>query len=167
MTDADEPRWLNDQEREAWIGLMALLLRVPAALDRQLRSDAGMTHFDYQAMVILSGAPDRTLRISQLADSTEGSLPRLSQVVSRLEKAGWITRHPDPDDGRSTLATLTDTGFEALAAAAPDHVEEVRRLVFDPLTSEQVVQLARIADSILQTPASGPDPRPNKGRKST
>ncbi len=164
MTDNEEPRWLDDDERAAWIGLMAVLLRVPAALDRQLRTDSGMSHFDYQVMVILSGAPDRTLRMSELANGTEGSLPRLSQVVSRLEKAGWITRSPDPEDGRSTLATLTDLGFDNLAAAAPGHVEEVRRAVFDPLTRSQVLQLARITDRILQSPGVEPDPRPNHSR---
>lgn len=162
MTNGGEPQWLDQEEHEAWVGLMTVLIRVPAALDRQLRTAAGMTHFDYQVMGILSEAPDRTLRMSQIAEMTEGSLPRLSQVASRLEKAGWLARRPDPDDGRSTLATLTAEGFEALAAAAPGHVDEVRRLVFDPLTRAQVGQLTRIADRILQTPASGADPRPDK-----
>ncbi len=161
----DDVQWLDDQERDAWIGLMTVLLRVPAALDRQLRSAAGITHFDYQVMVILSEADDRTLRMSHLADLTEGSLPRLSQVVARHEKAGWIVRHPDPDDGRSTLATLTDAGFDTLVAAAPGHVEEVRRLVFDPLSKAQIGQLARIADSIMAGPASGSDPRPERKHK--
>lgn len=151
MSNCDEPRWLDDEERDAWIGLMTLFFRLPAALDRQLRRDAGLSHFDYQVMVMLSSRPDRTLRMSELSDLTEGSPPRLSQVASRLEKAGWLARRPDPDDGRSTLATLTDEGFEVLAAAAPAHVEEVRRQVFDPLTRNQVQQLKRITDRILQS----------------
>lgn len=162
MTTNNDPRWLNDDEREAWIGLMAVLLRVPAAIDRQLKSSAGMSHFDYQVMVILSGAPNQTLRMSELANGTEGSLPRLSQVASRLEKAGWIDRQPDPDDGRTTLATLTSLGQSKLEGAAPGHVEEVRRIVFDHLTPSQVLELARIADRILQAPNSEPDPRPNR-----
>ena len=154
MTNGDEPRWLDDEEREAWIGLTTVLVRLPAALDRQLRADVGITHFDYQVMVILSEHPDRTLRMSKLAEWTEGSLPRLSQVVSRLEKSGWVIRRPDPDDGRSTLATLTDEGFAALVAAAPGHVAEVRRLVFDHLNRAQVRQLSRIAERIVQAPGS-------------
>ena len=164
MTNDDDTRWLDPEERVAWVGLMTILLRVPAALDRQLRSSAGMTHFDYQVLVILSETTDRTLRMSQLAEMTEGSLPRLSQVVTRLEKAGWLERRPDPDDGRSTLASLTDAGFDALAAAAPGHVEEVRRLVFDPLTRAQVGQLARIANRILDAPGAGPDLRPDDAK---
>lgn len=152
MENTDEPRWLDEEEREAWIGLMTVLFRLPAALDRQLRESAGIRHYDYQVMVILSDVPERTLRMSQLAEWTEGSLPRLSQVASRLEKAGWLERRPDPDDGRSTLATLTDEGFAVLAAAAPGHVAEVRRLVFDELTRAQVTQLARITNRIVEPP---------------
>ncbi len=166
MSERHETRWLDDEEREAWIGLMTVLFRLPAALDRQLRNAAGMRHFDYQVMVILSERPDRTLSMSQLADWTQGSLPRLSQVAARLEKLGWLTRQSDPDDRRSTLATLTDEGFAALAAAAPLHVAEVRRLVFDSLTRTQVQQLSQITDQILKAPGSGHDPQPAKAEQS-
>lgn len=160
MTDDEVTDWLDHEEHAAWLGLMGVLLRLPAALDRQLRADSGISHFDYQVMAMLSGAPDRTLRMSAIAAWTEGSLPRLSQVASRFEKAGWIVRHPDPDDGRATLATLTDQGFDVLAAAAPLHVAEVRRLVFDSLTRGQVRQLDRITHALLQTPDSGLHPSP-------
>lgn len=166
MTNNSEPQWLDSDEQHAWIGLMALLTRVPGALDRQLRADAGMTHFDYQVLMMLSAAADRTLSMSQLADATGGSLPRLSQVASRLEKAEWISRGPDPADGRSTLATLTDTGFDALSAAAPGHVAEVRRLVFDSLTRSQTVELGGIADAMLRGEGLGPDPRPIRNQRS-
>lgn len=141
--------WLDETELSAWMGLMGVFLRLPAALDRQLRSDSGISHFEYQVMAILSEAPDRTMQLSTLAGWVEGSLPRLSQVVSRFEASGWIERHPDPNDGRSTLAKLTDEGFCVLAAAAPAHVAEVRRLVFDSLTRAQVKQLERITHSLL------------------
>ena len=157
MTERNEPEWLDEEERAAWIALMTLFFRLPAALDQQLRADSGMTHFDYQVMVILSGVPNRTLRMSELAALTEGSLPRLSQVVKRHEQSGWIERRPDPDDGRSTLAVLTDKGFDVLGAAAPGHVAEVRRLVFDPLSRTQVNQLERIATRILATRDAEPD----------
>ncbi len=149
MTERHEPEWLDEEERAAWIALMTLFFRLPAALDQQLRADSGMTHFDYQVMVILSGVPNRALRMSELAALTEGSLPRLSQVVKRHEQSGWIERRPDPDDGRSTLAVLTDKGFGVLGAAAPGHVAEVRRLVFDPLSRTQVNQLERIVTRLL------------------
>ncbi len=145
---AGEPRWLDEQEMETWLALMRVVSRLPIALDRQLQRDAGISHFEYQVMAGLSQAPERTLRMGRLADFTEGQLPRLSQVVSRLEKRGWVTRCADTDDRRSTLATLTDEGLAVLAATAPGHVEEVRKRVFDPLTAAQIKQLGAICRRI-------------------
>ncbi|MFV0257383.1 MAG: MarR family winged helix-turn-helix transcriptional regulator [Acidimicrobiales bacterium] len=148
-SDGDPPVWLDTDERAVWLALIGLTIRLPRELDRQLRRDAGISHFDYQVLALLSEAPERTLRMSALADRVEGSLPRLSQVVSRLERDGWIRRHPDPSDGRSTLATLTGSGWELLVGIAPGHVATVRRLVFDPLSTRQVDQLGRIATTVL------------------
>jgi DNA-binding MarR family transcriptional regulator len=150
MDAPPEPRWLDAEEEQSWIALASTLIRLPAALDAQLRRDAGISHFEYQALAMLSQAPDGTLRMRVLAAQTEGSLPRLSQVVARLEQRGWVHRTPDPDDGRATLATLTDEGRAKVAEAAPGHVEEVRRLVFDPLTRTQSRQLREIGGRIMR-----------------
>ncbi len=146
----DEPRWLSSDERRAWLALVRLMAQLGGALDVQLRRDAGISHFDYTVLAALSEAPDRTLRMSTLAALAEGSLPRLSQVVARLEAKGWVQRTPDPDDGRYTLAILTDDGAAKVVATAPGHVEEVRRLVFDPLTKAQVHQLTAIGHRIVR-----------------
>ncbi|GAA1478227.1 MarR family winged helix-turn-helix transcriptional regulator [Nocardioides aestuarii] len=143
-----EPRWLDADERESWLQLARLLIRLPAALDAQLRRDADLTHFDYQVMAALSEQQTRSLRMSTLAGFADGSLSRLSQVVARLEGRGYVERSPDPDDGRYTVAHLTDAGWEKVVATAPAHVEEVRRLVLDPLTAAQVKQLRAIGDRI-------------------
>lgn len=143
-----EPRWLTDDEREVWMSLIGMLIRLPAALDRQLQRDAGMSHFEYQVLAMLSEAPSHTLRIGALAERTEGSLPRLSQVVARLERRGWVERCPDPTDRRSTLARLTDGGLAHLEATAPGHVDAVRRLVFDQLTSTQRATLRTIGQRV-------------------
>ncbi|MBM4791837.1 MarR family transcriptional regulator [Streptomyces sioyaensis] len=149
MENAQEPRWLDDEEDQAWIALVSVLMRLPAALDSQLQRDAGVSHFEYQVMAGLSLAPERTLRMSELAAFVEGSLPRLSQVVGRLEKRGWVRRSPDPTDGRYTVATLNDEGYDRVAAAAPGHVETVRASVFDALTRAQVRQLTAIGRRIV------------------
>ncbi|MCT1612849.1 MarR family winged helix-turn-helix transcriptional regulator [Corynebacterium sanguinis] len=133
--------YLDAQERLVWDALVAVLVRLPAALDAQLRRDAGITHFEYQVLAILSESPERTLRMSDLAGRVESALPRLSQVVARLEKRGWVTRTPDPDDGRYTLASLSDEGMAKVVETAPGHVATVRSLVFDPLTKTQLRQL--------------------------
>lgn len=150
MEDSSGPRWLNDEERQAWLTLGSLLFQLGPALDAQLRRDAGISHFEYTVMSVLSEAADRTRRMSELAALADGSLSRLSQVVARLEKKGWVRRSPDPTDGRYTLATLTDAGWEKVVETAPGHVGEVRRVVFDPLTKTQVQQLTSIGQRILR-----------------
>ena len=162
-TPLPERRWLDAEESQAWRALAGVLVRLPAALDAQLRRDAGISHFEYQVLALLSEAPGRTLRMSELATMAEGSLPRLSQVVARLEQRGWVRRTPDPTDGRYTLATLTSQGQAKVTQAAPGHAQEVRRLVFDPLTKTQSRQLREISRRIIRaidphaaTPAQAP-----------
>jgi DNA-binding MarR family transcriptional regulator len=155
MDSPHEPRWLDAEESQAWRALASTLVRLPAALDAQLRRDAGISHFEYQVLALLSEAPGRTLRMSALATQAEGSLPRLSQVVARLEQRGWMRRTPDPADGRYTLAILTGHGQAKVTQAAPGHAHEVRRLVFEPLTKTQSRQLREIARRI--TRAIDPD----------
>ena len=149
METPPAPRWLSPEERLTWLAMVSMLIRVPAALDAQLQRDAGMSHFEYQVLAGLSEAPSRTLRMSTLAMLAEGSLPRLSQAVSRLERRGWVRRTPDPADGRYTLAILTDDGWAKVSETAPGHVEEVRRLLFDPLTKAQSRQLREIGRRIM------------------
>jgi DNA-binding MarR family transcriptional regulator len=150
LETTDETRWLDDDERAAWLNLAGVLMKLPAALDTQLRRDAGLSHFDYLALVILSDAPDRTLPMSELAALANGSLSRLSHVVSKLEKRGWVLRAPCTSDGRLTYARLTDDGWAKVVAAAPGHVETVRSLVIDALTKSQLRQLAKIGGRVLE-----------------
>jgi len=157
METSVEPRWLTSDEQRAWMALGSMLFRLPPALDAQLQKDADLNLFEYGTMAALSEAPDRTLRMSELAVLAEGSLPRLSQVIGRLEKRGWVRRKPDPTDGRYTLAFLTDDGWDKVVRTAPGHVEAVRRLVFDVLTKPQIGQLTSIGQRIMR--AIDPDDR--------
>lgn len=161
VEDAAETRWLDAEERTAWLSLAGLLMRLGPALDAQLRRDAGLTMFEYSVLAGLSEQDERTLRMSELAVVAEGSLSRLSQVVARLEAKGLIRRAADPADGRSTLATLTDLGWQRVVASAPGHVAEVRRLVIDPLTRAQVRQLAAIGRRIGLAIDPGGECQPN------
>jgi DNA-binding MarR family transcriptional regulator len=144
-----EPRWLDDGERAAWLRLIAVAELLPAALDAQLRRDAGLTHFEYFVLAMLSEARERTLRMTSLAQRTNATLPRLSHVVRRLEERGLVERFPCPEDGRATNARLTEHGWDTIVSAAPGHVDAVRRLVLDPLSPAQVAQLRRIGDAML------------------
>ena len=150
MTERAEPRWLTDDEQASWLALTSVLVRLSAALDAQLRRDAGMSNFEYQVLSALSEAPDRTLRMSGLASFTESSMPRVSHVVARLEEHGWVRRTPDPTDGRGTLAALTEDGWATVVATAPGHVAQVRALVLDPLDPALVRQLGEIHRRIMK-----------------
>ncbi|NLS10188.1 MarR family transcriptional regulator [Nesterenkonia sp. MY13] len=144
-----DPRWLTDDERSAWLNLASVLELLPGALDAQLLRDDDLTHFEYFTLASLSEAPERTLRIKALADMTNATLPRISRVLTGLEKAGLITRSLCDNDRRARNVTLTEKGWSAVVQAAPRHVENVRRLVFDRLTPEQTAQLSSIAESLL------------------
>lgn len=148
-TSGSKPRWLSADDREAWVAFASMLIWLPTALDDQLQRDSGLSHFEYGILAALSEADDGTLRMSELAIYANGSLSRLSRAVARLEHRGWVTRRPDPADGRYTLAVLTNTGRTVLVKAAPGHVEAVNRLVFDVLTPAQARQLRIIAGQIL------------------
>jgi DNA-binding MarR family transcriptional regulator len=144
----EEPRWLTGEEQQAWFALAGVFSWLPDVLDAQLQRDAGISLFEHSVMTMLSMSPGHTMRMSEVAALANGALPRLSRTVDRLEKRGWVTRRPDPHDGRSTLAVLTDAGWDKVVATAPGHVAEVRRVVFDPITKTQVRQLHEIATRI-------------------
>jgi DNA-binding MarR family transcriptional regulator len=141
--------WLSDEQQAAWRPFVALLLRLPAALDAQLQKDAGITQFDYLVLSGLSEAPGRTLRMSELAATANSSLSRLSHVVSRLEAKGWVRRESCPGDGRFINAVLTDEGWEKVKETAPGHVAAVRELLVDTLTEEEFAQFGAISAKVL------------------
>jgi DNA-binding MarR family transcriptional regulator len=150
MTD-DGQRWLTDDEQRAWRGFLAMTALLPGALDQQLQRDADIGHSSYIVLAMLSEAPDRSLRMSELAARANSSPSRLSHTVTRLEERGWVRRERSPDDGRGNLARLTDDGWNVLLDTAPGHVEAVRRYVFDALSCEQVRQLEQITAAVLST----------------
>ena len=143
-----EPRWLSTDEQEIWRAYLSMQNVVRRAIARQLAQDSDMPAAYYEILVQLSEAPDRTMRMSELAAATEGSQSQLSHAVNRLEERGWVERQRCPQDGRGWYAVLTDSGFAALESAAPGHVECVRSVLFDPLTAEEQHMLGEIAKRV-------------------
>ena len=141
---------LDGDDLDTWSALATMLVWLPPALDAQLTRDSELTHFEYGILFALADAEGRTLRMSVLAGYANSSLSRLSRAATRLESRGWMTRAPDPADGRSTLATLTAAGVERFDQATPGHVDTVRRLVLDRLTPAQKRQLTGISRRITQ-----------------
>ena len=140
---------MTDPEQQAWRRLAAVTMLLPAALESQLQRDADLTHFGYWVMAMLSEAPGRSLRMSELAALSYGSQSRLSHLVSRLEQQGYVRRERVGEDRRGYLAVLTDAGYAKVVGTAPGHVDEVRARVFDRLTPAQVAQLDDICAAIL------------------
>lgn len=142
-------RWLDPDERVTWVGLVALMTRLPSAVEAPLRRDHGLSLYEYHALAMLSETPGHTLPLKALAKLTNGSLSRLSHVLDRLEVRGYLTRQPSTRDGRVTEAVLSEFGLAALTGAAPGHVETVRELVFDALTPDQVRQFGDVTLALL------------------
>lgn len=145
----DPTRWLDDEEQVTWRTFLSAVQLLVDRFDRQLQQDSGIVLTYYEMLVRLSESPGRSLRMSELAESSLSSRSRVSHAVARMEERGWIRREACPTDGRGYLAVLTDEGFAALAAAAPGHVETVRRNLFDLLTPAQVGQLREISETLL------------------
>ncbi len=155
---APAPRWLDPDEMAAWLGLVELLVRLPAALDRQLREEAGIPHAHYQILAVLSAADASTRRMSDLARLTSTSASRLSHAVAALEARGWVRRTPCEDDRRGQHAQLTADGTAALVTMAPGHVEQVRRLVFDRLDAADVAALRGLTAKLREPSAADASP---------
>ncbi|MEU5866478.1 MULTISPECIES: MarR family winged helix-turn-helix transcriptional regulator [unclassified Nonomuraea] len=142
-------RWLTDDEQQAWraFGLATRLLT--DRLERDLMAAADMPPTYYELLVLLSEAPARTMRMSELAHWTNSKPSRISHAVNKLEQKGWVRREHYAGDRRGWLAVLTDDGLDALRAAAPEHVASVREHLVDLLTEEQLRQLADISQVLL------------------
>lgn len=146
----DDARWLSREESATWLSVWTMTVWLPARLDAQLRKDSGLSLVEYHSLSQIDMSPDRTLRLSELAAVTNMTLSHLSRVVSRLEDADLLRRAPDPADGRYTLAILTDAGHDRVVAAAPGHVEAVRKYVFDGLSDEQKAALGDAMGPIVE-----------------
>jgi len=153
---AAEPRWLTADEQTSWRAFIDAIRLFSAEIDRELQRDSGLNHAYYQILVTLSEAPDRTMRMSELAALTLTSRSRLSHAVARLEEAGWVERRSCPSDKRGSFAVMTAAGFAVLESAARGHVEAVRRNLFDVLSTDEVRELGRISASLRDALRSGP-----------
>lgn len=142
-------RWLDEDQQRTWRAWLSVSELLPRALDAQLQRDAGISHAAYVVLAMLSEAPDRSRRMSDLARRSNQSQSRLSHTVARLEERGWVRRQRSAEDGRGNLAVLTDTGWDVVRTLAPGHVDAVREAVFAPLTGEQTRVLGDALGAVL------------------
>jgi DNA-binding MarR family transcriptional regulator len=128
---------------------MKLLHRLPAALDWQLQRDSKLSFIEYYVLAGLSEQPGHRMRMSELATLANAELSRLSHMMSRLEKRGFVYREPDPRSGRYTQAVLTEAGYAYLAEAAPAHVRQVLDLFIDVLQPDELQTLRRCSERVI------------------
>ncbi|MFC4373080.1 MarR family winged helix-turn-helix transcriptional regulator [Nocardia halotolerans] len=140
-------QWLDPVEQRAWQAIVALMTRIPGALDTRLQRESGLTHFEFRVLSLLSEEAGHRMQLSDLAHKANASLSRLSHVVSKLERLGWA--HRDSTAGRRGVhAVLTDEGFEKVLAATPGYVDAVRKLVLDGLDPDQIARLADLGETL-------------------
>lgn len=146
----DQPRWLTPAELETWQQLGLMMHRLPTALEAQLQQDAHLSYIEYYVLAGLSEQPGHRMRMSDLAVRANSEQSRLSHLISRLERRGFVRREPDPTNGRYTQAILTDAGHAHLSEAAPGHVAQVRDFVFDVLDPAELNSLRIAAEKISE-----------------
>jgi DNA-binding MarR family transcriptional regulator len=142
--------WLTEEQQRTWRAWLTVAELVPRVLDAQLQRDAGLTHAAYIVLAMLSEAPHRRRRMSDLARRANQSQSRLSHTVARLEQRGWVRREPAPEDGRGNVAVLTDAGWDIVRSLAPGHVDAVREAMFDPLTEEQTRAMRVALEQVIE-----------------
>ena len=143
-------QWLDGQQQRTWRAWLTVAELLPRALDAQLQRDAGISHAAYVVLALLSEAPDRSRRMSDLARRANQTQSRLSHTVARLEERGWVRREKAAEDGRGQLAVLTDAGWDVVRSVAPGHVAAVRAALFDPLTAEQTDALGEALQAVVE-----------------
>jgi DNA-binding MarR family transcriptional regulator len=142
--------WLNDTQQKAWRQVVGLFMTLPGALESDLQRNAGLSMYEYLVLAALSETPDGMLQMSDLAYQANSSLSRLSHLISRLEKRGWVTKRPCENDRRASTVALTAAGEKKIRSAAPGHARLVQALVVEPLTPVQLQQLGEAAARVVR-----------------
>lgn len=148
MTETAAAPWLSERQQQIWRTYLLGAARITERLDTGLRG-FGIDIGEYEILVSLEEAPERQLRMSELASLVHQSRSRLTHTIARMEKAGLVVREACPDDRRGVLARLTDGGYRLLERAAPSHVAEVRRAFVDAVDPDDFEALGRVFRAVL------------------
>lgn len=145
-----QTRWLDDEEQELWRLLLGAVRKINRGMDETLKTGGEVSASEFAVLVALSEAPEQRLRLHELCTQLEWDRSRASHQVTRMEKRGLLYKEPDAVDARGINVCVTHVGLEHLRRAAPEHVESVRRMVFDHLQPEDVPALRRFFNGVLQ-----------------
>ena len=142
--------WLDDDQQQAWRHVVDLFMTLPSALESDLQRNAGLSLFEYLVLASLSEADNETLQMSDLAHRANSTLTRLSHLISRLEKRGWVVKRPSTTDRRVSTVALTAAGKKKIHGAAPGHAECVQQFVLRPLSAAQLTHLGEAAATVVK-----------------
>ncbi|MFH0178602.1 MarR family winged helix-turn-helix transcriptional regulator [Streptomyces cacaoi] len=142
--------WLSEPEQHAWRSFIRMQEKLVGRLGREVQAESGLSTADYGVLVHLTEVPEGRLRVLELARVVEWEKSRMSHHINRMAKRGLVVREDCPTDARVSFVVVTPAGREALATAAPRHVEAVRRLFIDPLSPAELAMLAQISNRILE-----------------
>ena len=144
-----ETRWLTTDEQLSWRSWLAAGALVSERTEQEMKRAHDLTMAEYEVLVRLSESPGRRLRMTALAGRTLASKSRLSHQISRMEAAGLVARVDCPEDRRGAYAELTELGWNRLVAAAPSHIDCVRRTFLDALTAEEFALLGSLCTKVV------------------
>jgi DNA-binding MarR family transcriptional regulator len=148
--------WLSGDEQRVWRTYLEMSSLLPAALNRQLQRDCGLTLPEYEVLVQLSEAAQQRMRPFQICEALNWEQSRLSHQLTRMERRGLVRRQECAADGRGAFIELTADGAAAISAAAPQHVATVRQLVFDRLSSDQRTAFEEACQAIVSALSERP-----------
>ena len=154
--NSSDTTWLDDAQGHAWRSFLRMHTQLMARLGRQLQSDSDLSLADFDVLVQLTDIADGRIRVLELAKALRWEKSRLSHHLARMVGRGLIVREDCPNDRRGSFAAITAEGRAAIEAAAPRHVDTVRRLVFDALTPEQVAAFAAVSEQVLNQLEAAP-----------
>ncbi len=144
-----ETHWLNDDEAKAWRGLQFMQMRLESELSRQLAADSSLSLQDYAVLVALTDRDDERLRPYELADTIGWDKTRLSHHLKRMIDRGLVKKESCPSDRRGLFIAVTDQGRQEIEGAAPGHVDCVRRLFIDLVSTEELAVIAQVSNRVL------------------
>lgn len=143
-------RWLNSRQQRDWRSFLSIAIVLPDQFSKDLQDQHDLTLSDYEILVRLSEAPDHCMRMSELAERVMSSRSRLTHQIDRMISAGLVERSLCEADKRGFNAVLTESGYQKLVAAAPSHVESVRKHLVDVLSDEDFATLGDISRKVFE-----------------
>lgn len=146
---ATQARWLNDEEQALWRLILAGMRKIDRVLDETLMAGSDLSSSEFSVLVSLSEATDQSLRLRDLCSGLDWDRSRTSHQITRMERRGLVTKRKSEGDARGVIVSLTEEGMRRLRCAAPEHVESVRRVVFDHLTPEQYPHLKEFMEGVV------------------